>query len=529
MGQEHNTSARHPAGVPNECYLSVARQCIPELLETIEDPVWLVRSEAKPEHPLRFHMVPVEPASALADKVLHTGDSFVLDFTGHRAGYLSFSIEAHGREPDAPVRLRFVFGEVPTDVSEPLHPYTGQLSESWLPEELITVDDIPQAVRLPRRHAFRYVKVEVIATSRDFGIRFARMQVHAVTSAQGDVAPLAKAEPWIRRIDEISIATLRSCLQTTFEDGPRRDRRLWVGDLRLQALTNYVSFNQNDVVKRCLYLFAGLTRKDGLVAGCVYEKPKPLYSSIVVLDYAALFNITLAEYIEATGDLETAHELWPVAQKQLEILLGNVNQDGVFVDPQDVWLFIDWAQDLDRTASIHAVLIFCLRKTMALALALGHTEAAEGYRLQIDAMVWAAQTHFFDAEQGVYVSGPHKQVSWASQAWMAVAGVHASQTQGAEAIRKAMANPAAIRPVTPYLYHYMVEGMVACHMRQEALDLIRHYWGGMVDAGADTFWEVYDPAKPLTSPYGDIHINSYCHAWSCTPAWIFRGVMSSTL
>ena len=45
-------------------------------------------------------------------------------------------------------------------------------------------------------------------------------------------------------------------MQTSFEDGPRRDQRLWVGDLRLQALTNYVTYKANDLVKRCLYLFA---------------------------------------------------------------------------------------------------------------------------------------------------------------------------------------------------------------------------------------------------------------------------------
>ena len=32
----------------------------------------------------------------------------------------------------------------------------------------------------------------------------------------------------MQRIDAVSIATLRDCMQTTFEDGPRRDQRLWV-------------------------------------------------------------------------------------------------------------------------------------------------------------------------------------------------------------------------------------------------------------------------------------------------------------
>ena len=64
--------------------------------------------------------------------------------------------------------------------------------------------------------------------------------------------------------------------------------------------------------------------------------------------------------------------------------------------------------------------------------------------------------------------------------------------------------------------------MLACGMDGEALQLVRGYWGAMQDAGADTFWEAFDPDEPLASPYGDIHANSYCHAWSCSPAWLFR-------
>jgi hypothetical protein len=77
-------------------------------------------------------------------------------------------------------------------------------------------------------------------------------------------------------------------------------------------------------------------------------------------------------------------------------------------------------------------------------------------------------------------------------------------------------------------YHYLVEAMLKCGMREEALDLMRRYWGGMVRAGASTFWEVYDPADPLLSPYSDHHLNSYRHAWSCTPSYFIRKYFSSS-
>ena len=52
------------------------------------------------------------------------------------------------------------------------------------------------------------------------------------------------------------------------------------------------------------------------------------------------------------------------------------------------------------------------------------------------------------------------------------------------------------------------------------------YWGGMLNKGADTFWEFYDPEDTNASPYGGKIIHSYCHAWSCTPAYFLRKYFS---
>ncbi len=51
---------------------------------------------------------------------------------------------------------------------------------------------------------------------------------------------------------------------------------------------------------------------------------------------------------------------------------------------------------------------------------------------------------------------------------------------------------------------------------------MRADWGEMVKDGADTFWEVYNPADKRLSPYGSNMINSYCHAWSCTTSYFIR-------
>ena len=512
-----------PAGAPVPAYLERAAALLPVLRERPLAPRALVAFDASPELALRFALRTVADGATLASQEWHEGDAFIVDFGEHLAGYLSFLLHPTGSVADSPVRLRLTFGEVPTDVADPLYPYRGWVSAAWLPDEVITIDDLPSSFRAPRRHAFRYVKIEVLAASRRFGLRFEHVTAHAVTSAPSEPQPLPETYPeWIRQVDLVSQATLRDCLQTVFEDGPRRDRRLWVGDLRLQALANYATFGANDVVKRCLYLFAGLPRSDGLVNGCVYERPVPTYADTTTLDYAALFCVTLQEYVAATGDIDCGRDLWPVARRQVDCLLARLDDSLLFHDTGETWCFIDWAFGLDKSGATHAVIVFAMRRMVALAQTLGTADQVAHYPALIDKMAAAAREQLFDASRGVYTSGPDQQVSCATQAWMVLAGIPESQEVAQAALRNALADPKAIRPITPYLYHYLAEAMLACGMDGEALQLVRGYWGAMLDAGADTFWEAFDPDEPLASPYGDIHANSYCHAWSCSPAWLFR-------
>jgi hypothetical protein len=91
---------------------------------------------------------------------------------------------------------------------------------------------------MPRRHAFRYVKVEAVSTSLRFGVRIREPIAYAVTSAPTEMNPpeLTFADApdisdedkmLLLKIDDVALRTLRNCMHTVYEDGPRRDRRLW--------------------------------------------------------------------------------------------------------------------------------------------------------------------------------------------------------------------------------------------------------------------------------------------------------------
>lgn len=96
-------------------------------------------------------------------------------------------------------------------------------------------------------------------------------------------------------------------MQTVYEDGPKRDRRLWIGDLYLEALANAWSYKNHDLTKRCLYLLAALANDEGLLHATVLETPTPHpQNGTHCLDYSLLYNVALLEYLKETGDKEVA-------------------------------------------------------------------------------------------------------------------------------------------------------------------------------------------------------------------------------
>lgn len=128
----------------------------------------------------------------------------------------------------------------------------------------------------------------------------------------------------------------------------------------------------------------------------------------------------------------------------------------------------------------------------------------------------------FDEEKKLFVSGADKQISWASQVWMALADVFGDKQKNAELLERTIQENPEIRMVTPYMYHHFIEALMQNDRKELAVQYMREYWGGMLEDGADTFWELYDPKNKDLKPYGSQMVNSYCHAWSCAPAYMIR-------
>ncbi|MDD4921556.1 MAG: glycoside hydrolase [Bacteroidales bacterium] len=450
----------------------------------------------------------------------------IFDFGEHLTGYFSFKLSPLKSIPDAPIRLKFTFGEVPSELAIPFDPYKGELGRAWLQDEVVTVMEIPSTTTIARRLSFRYVKIELLGSSPYFDFSISDMNCKAVTSAETKPATLlASTNQMIQDIDKVGIKTLKECMQTVYEDGPKRDRRLWIGDLYLESLANTYSFKNFNLTKRCLYLLAGLSGNNGYLIANIFETPEPhANTGQYLMDYAFLYNAALKEYIVATNDLETANDLWPVAKKQLDIIYEYLQPNGLMNDERankEWWLFFDWKNGLDKEASLQGITIYTLKQTYDLAKLLNKQDEVKSLPGLIAKMTAAARKHLYNKSTGLFESGKEKQISYASQVWMILGGV-LSQSESQKALTALTGNKSAVYPGTPYLTHYYIQALINTGMHREAKQKLTDYWGGMVQKGADTFWEVYDPINEYLSPYNFFPINSYCHAWSCTPVYFIR-------
>lgn len=511
----------------NEKFLKIAEELKPELHETVIRPEKLLqfkrhlKVERKPD--MHETVVREEAYEELAKKQFKKDDQIVLDFGNHQVGYVTMKLSAAGSHQDAPAYIYLKFAERPEELEADPAQYDGWISKGWLQEEYIHVDTLPAEVKLPRRYAFRYMELKVIDVSMKFSLVVDDVSVRAVSAVrEEDVPPLEIGDPLLEKIDRVAIHTLQNCMQDVFEDGPKRDRRLWLGDLRLQARANYQTFKNYDLVKRCLYLFGGMTFNEGKVSACLFTEPQLDPDDTYLFDYALLYSSALLDYYEETYDEEALKDLYPVAIRQIEIGLGYLTEDSVIPDhSSEFWCFADWGEGLNTQAASLAILIYSLRYGINLAKHMKDAACVQRLSAWEEKLKKSAVDHYWDEEQQLFVSGEERQVSWATQIWMILARVFPKEKNRELILHTIDVNP-RIQMVTPYMYHHYIDALIRSGEKERAIDEIKKYWGEMVHDGADTFWEVYNPYNKYESPYGSLMVNSFCHAWSCTPTYFLR-------
>ena len=518
----------YPASMQQQ-WMQKAEECKPMIKKSVHHPVQEVFIVEDSNAFQGYKAVKNGNLDDLYSKSFKEKKSIVVDFGEHLVGRVTFKIKDIGPMQDAILRFKVMFGEVPSDLVLPIEPFTGSLSRGWLQDFICDVG-YDGTFTFGRRITARYMKIEVIGSSIYSDFCFDHITFEATTSAGESKAQLASTTPAIfKDIARISENTLKNCMQGVFEDGPKRDQRVWMGDLYLQSLANTASFQEYNLTKRCLYLLAGLANaQNGLLNSNLVEYPEPHAQNTFFVDYALSYVFTLSDYLNATGDKETANDLWVVAKRQIEAILSEaVDKNYLYSNTSYQFggmlasiVFFDWAPvPLDTHAAIQGCLPYAMDRCYDIARKLGKTEEVKTYPSTAKRLRSAGRKAYWDSHNKLVVSGKDKQLSYTCTSWAIIGGLIDAQ-ESRQAIRNIMTAKHVITPGTPYANHFFVEAMLQCGMDAEARKYVEDYWGGMVRLGADTFWEYYVPDNHMFSSYnGYTLLNSYCHAWSCTPIY----------
>jgi alpha-L-rhamnosidase len=321
------------------------------------------------------------------------------------------------------------------------------------------------------------------------------------------------SDPRLNAIWRTGAYTVHLNMQDHIWDGIKRDRWVWIGDLHPEAMVVSTVFGQHPIVPETMDYQRDRT-------------PLPHWMNGIA-SYSLWWIILQRDWYRHWADRQ-----YLVGQR--EYLLGLLTQVEGFLDADGVEQipnrrFLEWPTSEDPTAidaGHQALVTIALQAGAELCAVLGETEAA--------GKADAAATR---AAKGQRPFSASKQAN----ALRVLAGM-----ADAEEVNREILAVDPFRGISTFYGYYVLQSRALAGDFSGCLDLIRTYWGGMLDMGATSFWEGFeidwmpgatriDEMPTLGKP--DIHADfgmycyqglrhSLCHGWAAGPtAWLTEHVL----
>ena len=373
-------------------------------------------------------------------------------------------------------------------------------------------------LQLPVTRAFRYVNVVPVEGDVKVGNLSMVREYNADLKVRG---AFECDDAKLNEIWRVCEYTLQLTAREFLLDGIKRDRWVWSGDAKQSALLSYYVYGEREVVRRTLWALRG---KD------------PVWRHInTISDYTFYWFGMAWEYYLYTGDREFLREIYPSMKTLMEFVESRMEKkdDGWYVSKPGDWTFVDWAPSaLENYQGPVAVLqILLARAYEALAAAAevqGDAETAKSAAAKSVALRKRIVPTFWNDEKGGLVHALGKDGKQLDQftRYANMFGIfygYFDDAQTKSVIDHCLLNDQVMKIVTPYMRFYELEAHCAIGRQAEVTKEMRAYWGGMLDLGATSFWELFDPREKGDqhyAMYGRTFGRSFCHAWGASPAYL---------
>lgn len=319
----------------------------------------------------------------------------------------------------------------------------------------------------------------------------------------------------LNKILDVCAYTLHLNTRECFLDGIKRDRWVWGGDAYQSFFVNYYLFNDFDSVRRTAISLFG-------------QEPFTFFTNTIP-DYTFLMIMGIYEYYLRSGDRDFLAFMYDKFDGVFRLIEKRLDERGFFIGGRGDWLFIDWADTAKSGVVCAEQVALCAAYDAAakIAEALGHDE--KKYREKAASLCDNINKYFWREERGAYVDCIDRDdrvdvVTRHANIWALLFGV--ADAHKIERIAECVIKNDAIPAITtPYFEFFELDAMCRIGEFGYVSDMIRSYWGGMLDLGATTIWEQYDPTVTNMiehyGMYGSKFGKSLCHAWGASPIYLF--------
>lgn len=427
--------------------------------------------------------------------IIGKGGFVVLDFGKELCGSLRLLV----RESLGAQKVRIVYGE---SVSEAM----SKIGEGGATNDHATRDfefHIPHYSDMTFINSgFRFVAIESVGDS-----------VIAIKNAV--VVPTIYEKPYkgsfvsddklVNKIFNVASYTLRLCLQNDMIwDGIKRDRLVWIGDLNPETL----SINS---------LFGKVPHVENSLTFAKEQSPLPLWMNNFP-NYSLWWIVNVRDYYLQNKNIGYLTEQKDYLIGLISQISGLIKEDGTVNFPA---IFIDWPthyedgdpdddKRLDEITGTHALAVYAVKCAKELLDVLGEDQSV------CDDILSRLS-----------------KISYSVKKFKQIAGLKIVAGLGEKEDGELIVNGGA-QGMSTFMSYFILKGASEFGYTSEAIEMMKDYYGAMLNLGATSFWEDFDikwaenagridrkPQKGKKDVHRDYGAfcykglrHSFCHGWS---------------
>lgn len=327
----------------------------------------------------------------------------------------------------------------------------------------------------------------------------------------------------LNKLWDISVHTLKLCMQDAFLDSPSREQQQWMGDGRFQAIINHYISGDTRMHAKLLLQIAQSQDLEGMTCS---RYPDENFNLPPIASYCLQWICSFGDYYDAAGDLELIQQVWNSIIAGIRWFSAFENESGL-LEHVPYWQYFDCGKDAegrganydtyDVVSFLNMLYAEALDTVVHLAAAVGDLETERFMKIKSKRLKKEIKNQLWNKELGAYADGMKdgvltNRLSEAVNA-LAILNLHdASDSRTGQIIRNVF-DPETRQDVvfvSPYFMVIYARAMAKAGKNHIALNEFLKRYRQMLDTGATSTWEDWDRYYIQD---GKVQLYSACHGW----------------